>query len=199
MREFLRWKSILERPHENRQDRTACCRHVRANMLRKTGDKVPSGPRETPFGGESARQATRSHEWTYSPGASPNGGCWSSPSPEGTPVNLHVLRSTPSSPPTSPPVAFRFGPPFSSIRRFALGDLVPGLGPGRIDDPGDVTPAGQDVAHFSAEQVGGFVRRGPRHDVVVDGADHIGVARHIAELQLTPASSSSPRANWFLT
>ena len=108
------------------------------------------------------------------------------PSPSGrAPANL-PLGAHSSSPPTRSAVCCSAAIASRRRCRVLLGDLVPGLGPGRIDDPGDVTTAGQHVADFPTEQVGGFVRRGPRHDVVVDGADHVRVARDVAQLQTAP-------------
>src|SRR6266851_1042997 len=78
--------------------------------------------------------------------------------------------------PPRPAVMRRALPPLLRGRRVRrLAHLVPGLRAGRVHDPGDVAPAGQHITDIPAHQAGRLVRRGPGHDVVVDGAHHVGV------------------------
>src|SRR5215475_2020571 len=88
--------------------------------------------------------------------------------------------------PVLPPgaaVALRARPPLGRVRRVVFGGLVPGLRAWRVHDARDVAAAGQDVPDAAAEQAGGLVGRHPGHDVVVDGADDIGVLLRVRQRQ----------------
>src|SRR5712692_848455 len=84
--------------------------------------------------------------------------------------------------PPRPAVMRRALPPLLRGRRVRrLAHLVPGLRAGRVHDPGDVAPAGQHVTDIPAHQACRLARRGPGHDVVVDGAHHVGVVLDVGQ------------------
>src|ERR1022692_799848 len=69
--------------------------------------------------------------------------------------------------------------PAGRFRRVAVGCLVPCLRAGRVDNAGYMAATGQDVPDVASQQSGGLVRRVPGHDVIVNGAHHVGVVLHL--------------------
>src|SRR6266567_446902 len=56
--------------------------------------------------------------------------------------------------------------------------------PRRVDDASDMPAAGQHVADVTAHQPTGLIGPVPGHDVIVDGADHVGVVLHRGQRQI---------------
>ena len=115
---------------------------------------------------------------TYWPGASPSTLCLRLPSRGGfcSAPELSADHRAQSSHqvPLRRSATPRQASPVGRQRVLGLGDHVPGLGPGRADDAGDVPAVAEHEPDRPGHQADGLVGRLPGHDVVVDRADHVG-------------------------
>src|SRR3954452_20136865 len=78
------------------------------------------------------------------------------------------------------------GAPLLGGLRVVVGDEVPALGSGRVDDAGDVPAGRQHEPGLPGDVLDRGVRRRPRHDVVVDCGHDVEVLVYVLEVEALP-------------